>query len=64
MVIPVVADNLADEDTEFFALGLRLPNVTLDPALIIKIGANRMAAASILNNSKCSIVQYKFFCML
>ena len=52
MIVPVVADDLNNEGTEFFGLGLRLPNASMNTALIVKLGANRIAAASILDAGK------------
>jgi len=47
VVVPVVADDVRNEDIEFFALGLRLPNVSMDSRLIVNLGTNSIAVASI-----------------
>jgi len=56
VVVPVVADDVNNEGTEFFALGLRLPNVSMDSGLIVNLGANNVAAASILDSGKYDAV--------
>jgi len=52
VVVPVVADDVNNEGTEFFALGLRLPNISMDSGLIVNLGSNRIATASILDAGK------------
>jgi len=52
VVVPVVADDLNNEGTEFFALGLRLPNVSFNSELTVNLGSNHIATASILDVGK------------
>jgi len=52
VVVSVVADDVNNEGTEFFALGLRLPNISMDSGLIVNLGSNRIATAFILDAGK------------
>jgi len=52
VIVPLVVDDVNNEGTEFFALSLRLPNVSMDTELIVNLGTNRKAVASILDVGK------------
>ena len=52
VIVPLVMDDFNNEGTEFFALSLRLPNVSMNSELIVNLGTNDKAVASILDVGK------------